>query len=328
MSTQKTPQSRAQVEAAEWLARLGARSISTDTVRAFRDWRDDPANDAAYEEAEAFWEASGEHAADPGLVAMTAEALARGQPAHRHWYRRQAYLWSTAAASIAIAGLAVAFAVTAPRSYATGRNDQQVVQLDDGTKVHLNVDSKVEVRFSKGARHIRLARGEAFFEVTHDALRPFIVEADQTRVRAIGTKFDVRDRGRDVQVTLLEGQVRVQQDAQPASWTLSPNERLVVPDRGAVKKAPIDAVQTVSWTTGRLTFKETSLGDAVAEVNRYSKTRIVLEGDDLSHRLLDGYFDVGDTASFVRGVSLALDLQATGPTDGVITLRERGPAGA
>ena len=327
MSTQKSPLTRAQAEAAEWLTRLGNRSITNDTAREFRDWRDDPANDAAYEEAEAFWEASGEHAADPGIMEMTEAALARGELARRPWHRRPAVVWSTVMACLAVAGVGIAFGVAMPHSYSTGRNDQQVVQLDDGSKVHLNVNSKVEVRFTRGERHIRLARGEAFFEVTHDALRPFIVEADQTRVRAVGTKFDVRDRGSDVQVTLLEGQVRVQQDAQPSGWTLAPNERLVLPDSGAVRKAPVDATQTVSWTTGRLAFKDTPLADAVAEVNRYSKTRVVLEGDDLSHRLLDGYFDVGDTQSFVKGVSLVLDLQATGPVDGVITLRERRPAG-
>ena len=85
MSDPRPQRTRAQEEAAEWLARLGNYPISTQTVREFRDWRDDPANDAAYEEAEAFWEASGEQAADPEIMRMTQEALARRRRGWRDW---------------------------------------------------------------------------------------------------------------------------------------------------------------------------------------------------------------------------------------------------
>ena len=78
MSDPRPQRTRAQEEAAEWLARLGSQPISTKTVREFRDWRDDPANDAAYEEAEAFRDASGAQAADPEIMRMTQEALDRG----------------------------------------------------------------------------------------------------------------------------------------------------------------------------------------------------------------------------------------------------------
>jgi transmembrane sensor len=327
MSTQKSPPSRAQDEAAEWLARLGNQRINTDTVYEFRDWRDDPANDAAYEEAEAFWEESGRHAADTEIMRMTETAFARGRPAPRAWFRSRALVWSAAVASLAVVSAGVFTVVTAPPTYTTGPSEQRVVQLDDGSKVHLNVNSRVRVRFKPGERRLELARGEAFFEVAHDAKRPFIVVADGTQVRALGTKFDVRDRGSAVLVTLVEGRVSVRKDERPTSWTLTPNERLVVPDMGEARQTPVDAAQSVSWTTGRLSFKDTPLAEAVAEVNRYGKMRIVLDGDALQHRQLDGYFDVGDTQSFVKGVSLEFDLQATGPVDGVITLRERSVAG-
>ena len=78
MTHPRPQRTRAQEEAAEWLARLGDYPISTQTVREFRDWRDDPANDAAYEEAEAFWEANGQVAADPELTRMPGAALRAG----------------------------------------------------------------------------------------------------------------------------------------------------------------------------------------------------------------------------------------------------------
>ena len=61
----RTPSTRAHAEAADWLARFGNRSVTTQELRDFRDWRDDPANDAAYEDAETFWETSRRQANDP-----------------------------------------------------------------------------------------------------------------------------------------------------------------------------------------------------------------------------------------------------------------------
>jgi transmembrane sensor len=328
MSDPRPQGTRAQEEAAEWLARLGNQPISTRTVRDFRDWRDDPANDAAYEEAEAFWEASGEQAADPEILRMTAEALARRRRGWREWLAMPVLRISLVAASALAIGLAVLLSTQMFPSYATGAGEQRVVRLDDGSRVHLNVNSQVRVRFSAGERRLVLSRGEAFFDVAHDSHRPFVVDANGTRVRALGTKFDVRNLGRLVQVTLVEGRVQVKQDARPQAWTLAPNQRLVVSEDGEVRETRTDAVRSTSWTTGRLSFRETPLSEAVAEVNRYGKDRVVVQGDDLRGRLVSGYFDVGDTESFVNGVAMLFDLQASPAKDGVITLRERPATGA
>lgn len=327
MKTQKSAPSRAQAEAAEWLARLGNHAITTDTVRAFRDWRDDPANDAAYAEAEAFWEASGRHAADPEVMRMTQAAFARGRRRPRAWLLRPTIIGSALLACGALLAAGLYFTLGQPPSYATGASEQRVVRLDDGSWVRLNVNSRIRVAFTPHERRLVLTRGEAFFDVAHDAARPFIVAADGTKVRAVGTKFDVRDQGEAVQVTLLEGRVRVQHDDRPTAWTLSPNQKLVVSDRGQATQSAVDAAQSASWTTGRLAFQDTPLGEAAAEVNRYGRDRIVVDGEALRRRPVSGYFDVGDTTAFVKGVSVLFDLQASGPRDGVITLRERPSRG-
>jgi transmembrane sensor len=324
----RKPPTREQAEAAAWLARLGHHRISTETLRAFRDWRDVPANDAAYQEAEAFWEASGEQAADPEILRMTEAAFARRQGRRRAaWGRWPQLGWSLAAAGLLSAALVLAATAWLFPVYATGPGEQRVVRLEDGSRLHLNVDSKVRLGFSGNQRRLTLARGEAFFEVAHDAARPFIVAADGAEIRALGTKFDVRAQRRLLQVTLVEGQVEVQRDGQPQTWTLRPDQSLTVPVGGEVRRTEADAARQVSWTTGRLSFHNTPLAEAAAEVNRYGGPKIVLAGETLPRRQVSGYFDLGDTQSFVRGVSLLFDLQARA-TDGVITLRERATPGA
>ncbi|MFZ5685696.1 MAG: FecR family protein [Pseudomonadota bacterium] len=309
---------RAQEEAAEWLARLGNHSISTKTVREFRDWRDDPANDAAYEEAEAFWEASGRQAADPEIMRMTQDALLRGRrrPGWRAWLRGPRLAGALTLASLAAAGGTVVVLQQLTPTYATRDIEQKVVRLEDGSRVHLNIDSQVRVAFRDGERRITLTRGEAFFDVAHDAARPFIVEADGARVRALGTKFDVRRLDGDVRVTLLQGAVQVSPEGGQQSVVLAPNQEAVVTRSGAIRKVASDAARTTSWTTGRLVFRETPLAAAVAEVNRYADRKVELVGPGLAARPVSGFFDVGDSESFARGVADLFDLALSRGPDG------------
>jgi len=328
MTHPRPQRTRAQEEAAEWLARLGDYPISTQTVREFRDWRDDPANDAAYEEAEAFWDANGQVAADPEIMRMTEEALRRRRRSWRDWLRLPSVRVTLIAATLLVAGLGVILASRMFPTYSTAPGELRVVRLEDGSRIHLNVDSQVRVRFTRGERRLTLAKGEAYFDVAHDAARPFIVHADGASVRALGTKFDVRRQGGAIQVTLVEGRVRVQQSGAPRAWTLAPNQKLLLTASRAAQPVAADAAQSTSWTTGRLTFHETPLAEAVAEVNRYGKDRVALGDEDLRSRRVTGFFDVGDTEAFVKGVAMILDLDASPVRDGVITLRSRPAPGA
>ncbi|MBI1198532.1 MAG: DUF4880 domain-containing protein [Phenylobacterium sp.] len=318
MSDPRPRPTRAQEEAAAWLARLGHQSISTRTVREFRDWRDDPANDAAYAEAEAFWEASGDHAADPGILKMTEQALDRGR--RRPWRilpggpRLAGAL--VLASLAAVGGVYLLLGRIAP-TYGTAHIEQKVVRLEDGSRVHLNVDSQVRVAFRPHERRLVLTRGEAFFDVAHDAARPFVVEAGPVRVRALGTRFDVRRQDGGVQVTLLQGAVRVAPGpGEGPAVVLRPNQAARLARGGPVSTAAVDAARATSWTTGRLVFRDTPLAAAVAEVNRYSARKVELAGPGLAARPVSGFFDVGDAESFARGVADFHDLSLTRTADG------------
>lgn len=329
MSDPRPKRTRAQEEAAEWLARLGHHSISTQTVRDFRDWRDDPANDAAYTEAEAFWDASGQHAADPEILRMTREALERGQRrtgGWRGWLRGPRLAGALTLAALAAAGGTYLALDHLTPTYGTQAIEQKVVRLEDGSRVHLNVDSQVKVAFRDGERRLTLTRGEAFFDVAHDARRPFIVEVGSAQVRALGTKFDVRRRNGDVQVTLLQGSVRVSPDAgQGAPVVLRANQQAQITRGAAIRTTAIDATRTTSWTTGRLVFRDTPLAAAVAEVNRYSAQKVELAGPGLGAQPISGFFDVGDAESFARGAAGFHDLSLTRGPDGTWRLAPAPP---
>lgn len=316
------------LEAAAWLMRLSEKSVTTDAIREFYAWRRNAANAKAYAEVEATWEINKRLARDPDIQAATAEALRRRPAAPR--LRRPGLLGvgpfaigATLAAALVVAAVA-SWIVGQSATYETRVGEQRLIVLKDGSRVRLNTNSQVIVRFTRDERRVVLARGEAFFEAAHNAARPFVVEADGARVRAVGTKFDVRRDDGKVRVTLLEGRVQVAQAESPKAAVLAPNQELTVTSAGITVPRATDANETSGWTSGRLTFRGMALQDAIAEVNRYAVNKIELAGDaTLAQQPISGVFDAGDTNAFISAVTLEFDLQSAEAPGGSIRLSPR-----
>ena len=329
MGTRGGNDRRALEEAAAWFTRLKQPAVSESSVDEFMAWRRIPANDDAYSAVEARWRQADRVRNDPDLVRITEAALLRPRFAARlrQGVRRNALPLALAVTACIAGAVAVLVAVRMQsQTYATDVGARQVVRLDDGSVLHLNTDSKVRVGFRRDERRLVLARGEAFFEVAHDPQRPFIVEAGDARVRAVGTKFDVRRAGEATSVTLVEGRVQVAREARPDRWTLTPNQQITLDGAPATPRAA-DGADVTSWTTGRLRFRRTPLASAIAEVNRYSRTKISLQAAGLDATQVSGVFDTGDTPAFVSAVSEIFDLKAT-DAPGRVVLEPRHAPGA
>jgi len=303
---------RVRDEAAQWYAKLNNTMVSTDALRAFRAWRKDPACDEAYLEIEAFWVRAGKLEQDQDIKRASDEALGRpgkGGPLARPGGRGLA-----GAAFVAAVGVALAFGwqTYSGKSYRTGLGEQRMVRLEDGSRLRLDTASQVRVRFGSSERAIELVSGQAFFEVAHDAARPFVVLADGASITALGTRFDVSRTNARVEVTLVEGKVRVDGETAgaPASWTLKPGQQVAM-GPGLTKSVvrTVDVGAATSWTTGRLVFQGVPLASAIEEVNRYSPRKVVLEDPKLGARPVTGVFDSGDTDAFVAAVGDVYDLR-------------------
>ncbi len=143
------------------------------------------------------------------------------------------------------------------------------------------------------------------------------------RVTALGTRFDVRRVDGDIRVVLLQGSVRVDAEKvkEQRSWTLQPGQQ-VIPSAAEPMVVSIDAGRAMSWTTGRLIFDETPLSAAIAEVNRYSKTRIEIRSATIADVAVSGAFDAGDTDGFVSAITHLYALRAQPSDNGAIVLRD------
>jgi ferric-dicitrate binding protein FerR (iron transport regulator) len=140
-----------------------------------------------------------------------------------------------------------------PQQFKTEIGEQRSVLLKDGSRVTLNTASKIEVDMRKDRRLVRLVEGEAFFDVTHDAIRPFKVRAGNAVLSDVGTQFNVDMRPTRTTVTVIEGRVAV--DSKMA--IVDQGEELNREDHGAAQGALILAasdrvVITSSGRSGRI----------------------------------------------------------------------------
>lgn len=312
-------------EASAWIARLHGPSRSADMEREFREWiARSPAHGYAFERCTDIW--TDVAALKPEQIAAGMARLeARAAVARERWWRRMRWpLWTLLALSIVAAAYALHrwFAVTV---YSTEVGGQQQVLLVDGTRMSLNTDTRVRVDIDANRRSVRLDAGEVMFEVAKDPLRPFVVQAGGSQVVAVGTVFSVRvpgssTKGHDapVAIALIEGEVVVKPDsagqaegaAPERLVTLRPGERLRLakvsgePDAPMVPQVDRPPMEPlVAWKRGEAVFVDVSLGDAVSEMNRYTRTPITLVGNVAELRI-SGVYRIGESEGFAQAVAV------------------------
>ena len=313
-------------EAAGWFAKLANRSVTSESLDAFRAWRRTPANRAAYEQVEQVWRSASALELDGDIQAALAAALARSAPRREGGLLRGRWVQALvgAAAIGATASALLLWPGEGAQSFSTGKGEERLVSLSDGSRVRLDTDTRLTVRLSAGERDVALGRGQAYFDVAHDPRRPFIVTAEGLSVRAVGTRFDVRrnaGRSTSVRVTLVEGSVELRTKTRGEVLTLKPGEQVAyAPGHPLGAAAPSDIPAATGWTGGHIVFHETPLVAAVAEINRYSRRRIILEAGPLASAPVSGVFDVGDTDAFIAGVATLYGLHTTTAADGAIRL--------
>src|SRR5258706_4382494 len=130
--------------------------------------------------------------------------------ARKGWFAgRRRLAIAASIAVLTILGVALGLVKFPSPIYATALGEQRSVRFEDGSTVELNSRSKIRVKYSKQERDVELIEGQALFHVAHDTSRPFIVAVGATRVRAVGTLFDVYKRSNGTVVTVVEGRVAV-----------------------------------------------------------------------------------------------------------------------
>ena len=295
--------------ASDWLLRIQAGSLDSEELVQWLQWYDaDSANRSAFERVQATFESI--HALPQSERSAWASRLSALEEPERQpfrprsrswlpvlpaWFSRP--VWATAfALTIAlIAGVAV-WQLGGRRSvetsaFKTERAIHRDISLPDGSRVRLGAKSQLFVNFTSQTRYVVLEGGEAFFNVAKDKERPFLVQAGEVTVRAVGTEFNVRRVMDKTIVTVTEGVVEVRQSVRPddrrprqATSPGAPKAIRIVageqvsidPVAADVSVKEVDSEAVIAWQEGRLEFVDEPLGMVIETINRYSHREIVI----------------------------------------------------
>jgi transmembrane sensor len=209
------------------------------------------------------------------------------------------------AVAIVLAFVATAYFVYPPATvYTTPVGGRETITLADGSRIELNTDTVLRARIGTYRRVVSLDKGEAYFQVKHDAGRPFVVAASGHRLTDLGTKFLVRSGPDRFEVAVFEGKVEFEsQDGrlrQPlflgAGDVATGAENTIY----VAKKPRRDLTAKLGWQRGVLIFDHTTLADAAAEFNRYNREKILIADSDAAQRMIGGTFPADDVGAFTR----------------------------
>jgi len=181
------------------------------------------------------------------------------------------------------------------------------ITLPDGSQVTLSRYSSLQypVEFKSKGRDVILS-GEAYFEVTKDREYPFVVHADDARIKVLGTHFNVQSYPQDaiIKTTLLEGKVAVGSIHNHEVTILDPNESafFVKESQSIYKETDPDAINETAWIQGKLVFNNKPLLDITRNLENYFNVQIEIHNTTLKHYKLTANFEQGESLEEILDV--------------------------
>jgi transmembrane sensor len=343
-------------EASTWFVELSEGEISSSVRADFNQWlRMSPEHVRAYLQISALWDdvpllGKSRHLNAEQIVAqarsraniveLNAETRnnlrKNGDDPIRRSPRARYVAFAASVALLAVAGLVI-WAQSVRGIYSTGVGEQRSITLADGSTVELNARSRVRVQFTDEERRVSLLQGEALFQVGRDVARPFVVLSEGTRVRAVGTQFDVNQTRIGTTVTVVEGRVTVLSGpldrrsnesprggadsvglpqpigsnaaghgAMPSNETgqasplyLGAGEQVTVTGRSSQLPTRADANAVIAWRERKLHFASAPLTEVAEEYNRYHELQLIIRDPSLASFHVSGVFSATDDASLI-----------------------------
>lgn len=319
-------------EAAHWFIEFRSGEIDEGGRRAFDAWvRTSPEHLRAFLELTALWGHSqsidlNERFPTQALIASARETtnvipLPRGSIVERPHKGQRGWL-AAAVCAVLCAGALVTWSVLRERqTYSTEVGEQRSLRLPDGSTVTLNSRSRARIAFDESTRTVDLLEGEALFHAAQETSRPFIVRADGTSVRALGTEFDIDKRYRGTVVTVLQGRVAVSvaetptdrgtnstRDARDEAIVISAGEQLDTTTGGTRVPSRTNVSSATAWMQGRVMLQSATLEEVAERFNRYSQRRLVTEDHGSVPFRLSGVFST-DPDFLIRYLRERTDIQ-------------------
>lgn len=323
--TDYAPQSQAtciEQQAAEWLEQRAFGRWTESDAAALDVWLQDSIDhQVAFYRLEFSWDRTAR------LSALRSDSARKPEARSRDWMGRAKLIAAAIVVAALCAGGAFEYAF-APQgaTYATDVGGRKILTLPDGTQIELNTNTSIRLAADDTGRKVWLTKGEAFFQVRHDAAHPFTVMVGDHVITDLGTKFVVRRQPDGMTVSLIEGSARLEAagpDANARPTDLKPGDVARATHTSvSVSHAQIAKLETaLGWRHGVLIFHETPLAAAAAEFNRYNRKQLILSDPSIAKLTIDGTFPSARVETFARLARDVLGLRVENEGDRIVIAR-------
>ena len=292
--------------AASWLVRMRSELPSAGDIVEHALWRaESTAHDSIYRDMERVWIAAG-----ATTFAKRRGGLFHRLVPHRPWLgMRNALVAASVIATLGGAAVTQQYLSVWQYDYVTPTADVRTIALADGSTVIMKGGTALNIGIGRsGARTVELARGEAFFEVAHDAARPFTVDAGSAVVQDLGTGFAVERHGQSGEVSVDHGTVKVAAAGQSDVLSRGQQVRFGLYDLGDRNRVDTDAI--AAWRRGLYVAQDKPLSDVLRDLDAYRSGRIIVTSAALRDRRINAVVQLNhidawlDTLGRTQGVSL------------------------
>lgn len=296
---QKSNSKIIEAQAVEWLiARDERGSWTKEDQKALDAWLvESPAHATAFWRVEAGWNRT-ELISEIPPFDLSLKQLSRTVP----WFRFFRIAASLGLFAILGAGGYLHLSRPEVQTFETPIGGRKIVTLFDGSQIELNTNTVLQI--SSNQRDVALVRGEALFQIHHDAEHPFSVSVSGHKVTDLGTEFLIRTNENGLRIALVEGRARIEPDtgAQNQTATLVPGDVAVATTESLAvsKKSEQQLRDELAWQKGVLVFDNTPLTEAASEFNRYNNVKLVVADPGAVHMKINGAIHFNDSAEFTR----------------------------
>ncbi|MEE4451050.1 FecR family protein [Novosphingobium resinovorum] len=300
-------------QAAQWLGRMSRPVLDSDAAAAFDRWiLENPRHVESYARMAAMWQSEGLGLAlaEPGGAPRPSNDDFDGdgdEPAAPRTWRPRVLQAGAALCLLLFACVLGPRLLVEEAEFATGHGQIRTVTLGDGSTIRMDGETRIAARITPWSRHVALKRGEAFFDVAHERLRGFTVDAGGASVSVLGTAFDIdRMDARTRVIQVYRGLVSVDAGA-GRQWRLPAGSGLELSGERVRSLRGVEGDRP-GWTQGWFEANDTPVAQLVQRLNRASPRKVVLADPALGELLVTGRFQTGDAQGVLDAVAAIHDL--------------------
>lgn len=303
----------------ELLIKFLLNETSEEEGLAVQAWLEaDPSNQVYFGQFEKIWKAGKKLAVSSTVDEQQAwlkfrekaanhEAIVRPLKPNLNWLKIAAIL-------VMIGGIWMTYTLFGPERYKdlVAENQVRIEQLPDGSELTLNKHSEISyVRNFKRNRHVKLSKGDVFFNVAHDKAHPFVIDINKVSVTVVGTSFNIKRLNEETEIIVETGIVRVELNGEKIELRKGEKIRIGRDDSGLVKEKNTDQLYNY-YRSNLFIASNTPLQKLADVVNEAYGSEISISDPSLGAETITTTFKVEDgLEGSLKVISETMDLKIT-----------------